>query len=198
MEENEKIWSYEFEKDKRLQPGQLLLSEPFMTDENFRRTVVLLCSHTEEEGTVGLIVNKPINIRLHDVLENFPPFRAKVYLGGPVGTDTIQFVHSLGDEIEGSIKLSEHLYWGGNFEQMRELISAGNIKQDDVRFYLGYSGWGMGQLKQEMEDSSWIIGKATYKYIFQSDNNTLWRDVMRGMGGIYSTMAGYPENPILN
>ncbi|MCW5908372.1 MAG: YqgE/AlgH family protein [Chitinophagales bacterium] len=198
MSNDDKTWGYQFEKHKEIRAGKLLLSEPFMYDENFRRTVVLVCSHDEQNGTVGIILNKPINLRLNDVVEDFPPFKAKLFLGGPVATDTLQFLHSLGDEIEGSIKLSEHLYWGGNFEQLRNLVSAGKIKADDVHFYLGYSGWSAGQLLQEMKDNSWIIAKANYRHVFQSDTNLLWREVMKALGGIYSTMAGYPENPILN
>lgn len=198
MSDNESIWSYDFEKDKEIVPGRLLLSEPFMFDENFRRTVVLLCSHDDENGTVGVILNKPINLRLNDVVEEFPQFKGKLYLGGPVATDTLQFIHSLGDEIEGSVKLSDHVYWGGNFEQLRTLVTAGKLKPDDVKFYLGYSGWETGQLLQEMKDNSWIIAKGNYKHIFQSDVNTLWKNVMKEMGGVYDTMANYPENPTLN
>lgn len=198
MDENERIWSYEFEKGKDITPGKMLLSEPFMFDENFKRTVVLVCSNDEENGTVGLILNKPINIRLQDVIDNFPPIKAKVFLGGPVGTDTIQFIHSLGDEIEGSRKLNDHLYWGGNFKQITDKIRNGEVKADDVTFYLGYSGWEPKQLQEEMEDNSWIVGKAQYKHIFRSDYLNLWRDVMTDMGGVYATMANYPESPILN
>ncbi|HWB64373.1 MAG TPA: YqgE/AlgH family protein, partial [Chitinophagales bacterium] len=115
MVDDDKIWSYEYEKSKGLKQGQLLLSEPFMLDENFRRTVVLVCEHTAENGTVGLILNKPVNLRLNEVVEGFPAFDTKVYLGGPVGTDTLQFLHCMGDEIEGGIQLAENLYWGGNF-----------------------------------------------------------------------------------
>jgi putative transcriptional regulator len=198
MEENDNIWSYEHEKAKSLKAGQLLLSEPFMIDENFRRTVVLVCEHNNENGTVGLIVNKPINLELNDVIEGFPPFKGKLFLGGPVGTDTLQFLHALGDEIEGSIKLSDHLYWGGNFEQMKTMISVGKIRSSDIRFFLGYSGWSPGQLEQEMRDNSWIVTPAMYRHIFQTPHDALWKEVMRSMGGIYSTMAGYPENPTLN
>lgn len=198
MDENEKIWSYEFEKDKAITAGQLLLSEPFMFDENFKRTVVLVCEHTEENGTVGLIVNKPINLKLNDIVEGFPPFNGKVFLGGPVGTDTLQFLHSLGDKIEDSVELTKGLYWGGNFEQTRLMLTTGEVKPDEIRFYLGYSGWAANQLMQEMKVNSWIISPAKSKHIFQSDFNKLWKEVMAEMGGIYNTMAGYPENPMLN
>lgn len=198
MSNEEKQWSYDFEKEKTVIPGSLLLSEPFMFDENFRRTVVLVCSHTAAEGTVGIILNKPVNLRLNDIVEEFPAFKGKMFLGGPVGTDTLQFIHSLGEEIEGSVRISDHIYWGGDFEQLRSLVNLGKVKPDDVRFYLGYSGWSTGQLQQELEDNSWIIAKATFKYIFQSDYNLLWKTIMKDMGGVYETMANYPENPILN
>jgi putative transcriptional regulator len=147
-----KIWSYDFEKSKELKAGQLLLSEPFMPDENFRRTVVLVCEHTPDNGTVGLIINKPINLRLNDIMEDFPAFKGKVFLGGPVGTDTLQFLHSLGNLVEGSVKLAENLYWGGNFEQIKMLMLEEKIKPNDIRFYLGYSGWTVGQLHSELKE----------------------------------------------
>jgi len=198
MVDDDKIWSYEYEKSKALKAGQLLLSEPFMPDENFRRTVVLVCEHTADNGTVGLIINKPINLRLNDIMEDFPPFKGKAFLGGPVGTDTLQFLHVLGDQVEDSVKLGENLYWGGNFEQIKRLMLEEKIQPNDIRFYLGYSGWSVGQLDGELKDNSWIITPATSKHIFQTPHEILWREVMRNMGGIYSTMAGYPENPALN
>ena len=198
MVDDEKIWSYEFEKSKELKAGQLLLSEPFMPDENFRRTVVLVCEHNHENGTVGLILNKPINLRLTEIMEDFPPFKGKVFLGGPVGTDTLQFLHALGDQVDGSVQLAENLYWGGDFEQVKQLMRNETIKPDDIRFYLGYSGWTPGQLQGELKENAWIITQASNKQIFQTPYESLWREVMRNMGGIYSTMAGYPENPALN
>ncbi|MES2619456.1 MAG: YqgE/AlgH family protein [Bacteroidota bacterium] len=198
MDGNEKIWSYEFEKDKTITAGQLLLSEPFMFDENFKRTVVLVCEHNEENGTVGLILNKPVNLKLNDVVEGFPSFNAKVFLGGPVGTDTLQFVHSLGNKIEDSVQLTTGLYWGGNFEQMKLMLETGQIQAEQIRFFLGYSGWGPDQLVQEMKVNSWIVSPGKSKYIFKADFNHLWKTVMTEMGGIYNTMAGYPENPMLN
>ncbi|MFN8286122.1 MAG: YqgE/AlgH family protein [Chitinophagales bacterium] len=198
MDSENTLWNYDFEKEKDIKPGSLLLSEPFMFDENFRRTVVLVCEHTEPNGTVGIIVNKPIDLRLQEVVEDFPQFNGKLFLGGPVGTDTLQFIHSLGDKIEGSIKLSEKLYWGGNFDQLKSLIAEGQVAPYEVNFYLGYSGWSSAQLETELKDNSWIIAQATPKHIFHSDYSKLWKMVMKEMGGVYNTMAGYPENPMLN
>ena len=198
MDGNENVWSYEFEKGKGVTPGKLLLSEPFMFDENFRRTVVLVCEHTESNGTVGLILNKPINLRLNDVVEGFPPFKGKIFLGGPVGTDTMQFVHKLGDKIENSLKLAENLYWGGNFEQLKDMMASGEVMPDDVRFFLGYSGWSKGQLEDELKDNSWIIAEASSQHLFDVPHELLWKSIMKELGGVYTTMAGYPENPTLN
>ncbi len=196
--QDENIWSYEFEKEKEIVPGQLLLSEPFMYDENFRRTVVLICEHTQENGTVGLILNKPVNLRLNDVVAGFPPFKGKVFLGGPVGTDTLQFVHCLGEKVENSLQLAENIFWGGNFEQLKEMMTNGEVQPDEVRFFLGYSGWSANQLEEEMKTNSWILSQAKYRHVFKDDFNTLWKDVMQQMGGVYNTMASYPESPILN
>ncbi|HRN95370.1 MAG: YqgE/AlgH family protein [Chitinophagales bacterium] len=191
------IWSYEYEKDKQITPGKLLLSEPFMLDENFSRTVVLVCEHDMENGTMGLILNKPVKIRLNEIVPTLPPFAGKIYLGGPVGTDTMQFVHRLGEKIEGSVELADGLFWGGSFEQIKLLIENNNVKPDDIAFYIGYSGWGAEQIQDEMKSSSWIISQAKASYIFNYQDN-IWREALKEMGGIYATMAGYPENPILN
>jgi putative transcriptional regulator len=196
--ETDKIWGYEFEKDKGIKSGRLLLAEPFMMDENFRRTVVLVCDHNYATGTVGLILNKPINLRLTEVVEDFPEFKAKLFLGGPVGTDTLQFLHRLGDEIEGSLQLSQKLFWGGNFEQLKTMIEKRLVASDDVRFFLGYSGWSFGQLDEELKSNSWVVTDAGYKHIFETPADNLWKEVMKNMGGVYNTMAGYPENPTLN
>lgn len=198
MENEKPLWNYDFEKEKEIKPGCLLLSEPFMFDENFRRTVVLICEHNGDNGTVGIIINKPIDLRLQEVVEDFPAFPGKLFLGGPVGTDTLQFLHSLGDKIEGSVKLSDKLYWGGNFENLKTLIRNNEVAPYEVSFYLGYSGWSPGQLETEMKDNSWIVAEATNKHIFHSDYSKLWKSVMKDMGGVYNTMAGYPENPMLN
>ena len=193
------VWSHDNEKGKPLQAGSLLLSEPFMWDENFRRTVILVCRHHSIEGTSGVILNKPVQLNLEDLIENFPKgFDGKLYLGGPVGTDMIQMVHTMGHKITDSMKLAEGIWWGGNFDQLRKLIRQGEITSQHVRFYVGYSGWDARQLQDEIKDNSWIIAQAKHEYIFNDDPDGIWRKVMNDMGGLYQTMASYPEDPNLN
>jgi putative transcriptional regulator len=198
-DQNTPIWSFDLEKDKPLQAGTILLSEPFMWDENFRRTVILVCKHHSIEGTTGVILNKPVKLELEDLLESFPKgFNGQLYLGGPVGTDLIQILHTMGDRLEGSQKMCDGVYWGGDFHQLKKLIRQGEITNRHIRFYIGYSGWDAQQLRDELKDNSWILADARHKYIFDDDPDGLWRRIMNDMGGIYHTMASYPENPNLN
>ncbi|MCD4737049.1 MAG: YqgE/AlgH family protein, partial [Bacteroidales bacterium] len=75
--------------------GKILISEPFLTDYYFKRSVVLLAEHNED-GSFGLILNKPVNLEFNDILKNFPTFHGQMFLGGPVKTDSLFFIHTLG------------------------------------------------------------------------------------------------------
>ena len=156
MAEQDIIWSYEFEKNKTLKPGQLLLSEPFMYDENFKRTVVLICEHNLTNGTVGLILNKPINLRLNELVENFPPFNEPVFLGGPVGAETIQFLHASEGKIEDSILI----YKKGNDYDVVIPKSYVVIRQlEDMDYqYLDYLQTNEGKLS--LEQTQTLLGTA--------------------------------------
>lgn len=197
MSEPNKIWSYALEKHKKVGPGQLLLAEPFMLDDNFRRTAVLLCDHGEENGTVGIILNKPINLRMNDVMEGFPEYNGRIFLGGPVQTDSLMFLHTNGG-VEGCKKLNNNLFWGGKFEHIKTLVNTGVLNETNIRFYLGYAGWSSEQLAEELKDNSWIIAPAKSSHVFECIEETLWHDVLTSLGGVYTTMAGYPEDPLLN
>jgi len=177
--------------------GELLLAEPFMMDQNFRRSVVLICE-SKEEGVFGLILNKPLELKLNDALAEFPAFDASLHFGGPVQTDTLHYLHNLGDDIEGSVKLSNGLYWGGNFEAIKAMIEQESVKPADIRFFLGYAGWGYGQLVDEMRENSWIIAGARAEHVFSSKPDELWKEVLNSLGGDYKLMSNFPESPLLN
>src|SRR5664279_3457863 len=125
--------------------GKLLVSEPFLNDPNFKRTIILLTEHSEE-GSVGFILNKPTDLKFNDTVDDFPDFDAPIYFGGPVQLNALQFIHKAGKVIEGSIEISDGLYWGGNFDSLRDLVEAHAVDPDDFRFFIGYSGWEDGQL----------------------------------------------------
>lgn len=184
----------------KLQKGSLLLAEPFMNDPNFKRTVVLLTEYSEEEGSVGFVLSRPLPMRLNEVLEGMGSFNARLNYGGPVQNDTLHYVHTMGDILEGSHEVQDGIYWGGNFEALKAMIQAGTVKKEEILFFLGYSGWSAGQLEDEMSEKSWIVfNELNDKMLFSNSRpEELWKQVLKTMGGDYAQMVNYPEDPRLN
>ncbi len=178
--------------------GDLLISEPFLPDPNFERTVVLICENNSD-GTIGFILNKPSMLHLGDVFEDLVHFEKKVMVGGPVEQNSLHFIHRGSVNLEGGNKIGDGIYWGGNFEQMKVLIQQDNIDTGDVMYFLGYSGWAPGQLDRELKEKSWIVSpKATMAQVFELDPEMLWREVLKKMGGKYRMFSNYPTDPRLN
>ncbi len=183
--------------EQKPQKGKLLISEPFLNDPNFKRTIILLIEKNEE-GCIGFILNKPTELKLKDAIEDYPDFDSTVYYGGPVQLNTLQFIHKAGDIIEGSMDIGNGLYWGGSFEQLKTLIAEGKVKAEDFRFFIGYSGWGEGQLEDEMKINSWIVADSKIEDIFSEEPDKLWREILKGMGKKFAILASFPENPSVN
>ncbi|MBY0426374.1 MAG: YqgE/AlgH family protein [Cytophagales bacterium] len=177
--------------------GKILISEPFLPDPNFERTVVLVCDHNED-GTFGLVLNKPSNLKLCDVIEEVVMENQQLYLGGPVEQNTLHYIHRLGDLIDDSIPLGNNLYWSGNFEQVKQLINLETIQPEDIRFFIGYSGWSKGQLMEELSANSWFVSDANGNDIFDLEPEQLWRGILKKMGGKYKMYANFPVDPRLN
>lgn len=177
--------------------GTFLLSNPFLADPNFRRSVVLLTEH-DEDGSVGFILNKPTNLTLMEAIPDFPDFEGNLYLGGPVQPETLHFLHVIDALSHGAESVRDGVYWGGNYDLLREMISRGEVHPDQIRFFMGYSGWGARQLDGEMKAKSWIVSKATRDFTFTADPQNLWKDVLCSMGRKYQLMSNYPLDPSLN
>ena len=177
--------------------GKLLLSEPFQKDLYFKRTVVLLTEHNDM-GTVGFILNKPLDIKIHEAIDDFPEFDCPLYFGGPVSKNQLFYIHTLGDRLEGSVEIAPGIFWGGSFDTMRALIQDGMIQPGEVRFFAGYSGWEPTQLDKELEEKSWIIANSSKDYIMNNNTNKLWSTILKNMGQTYAVMANFPEDPSLN
>lgn len=178
--------------DQEVTQGKILLAEPFMLDPNFKRSAVLLCEHNEE-GTVGFILNKPLNMRIDELVDGFPEFDSEVLFGGPVQTDTIHYIHNVGDLLEDSREVTDGVFWGGDFEKLKFLISSQLIQPNNIRFFVGYSGWSEGQLDDEMDFGSWLVAEMHANYLFKSNPDDLWQQVMENMGNTYSVIAQMPE-----
>lgn len=186
-------------KTNNLNPtkGRLLLSEPFMGDYYFGRSVILLAEHNNE-GSVGVILNKPATVGLNEILKDFPVFEGPVYIGGPVETNSLFYIHTLGDQIEGSVEIRDGIYWGGDIEAVKEMILLKMLKPDDIRFYIGYSGWGEEQLKSELKKNSWLVTIAEKETIFDSDPLALWSNLVEKMGKDYQYWNKFPIDPNMN
>jgi len=177
--------------------GKFLVSEPALLDYFFERSIILLAEHNKD-GSFGVIINKPVNIKLNEVISDIPPNDFKVFLGGPVSPDNLFFVHMLGDIIEDSIPITENLYWGGNFDQIKELVAEHRISQDKIHFYLGYSGWTANQLDQELESKSWVVVNSSTDAVFSQKPFDLWREYLMKLGDKYAIWANQPMDPFLN
>jgi putative transcriptional regulator len=186
-------------KSNNIKPaqGKILISEPFLNDFYFKKSVVLLAEHNEE-GSFGFIINKPIKIKASELLKDFADFEPKIYLGGPVKTDTIYAIHSLGKKIPDSKKIINGLYWGGNVEVIFELMSAKKINAEDISFYIGYSGWSANQLNNELNEKSWIVLNPTIEQILTKTPENLWSEKLKTMGSEYAIWANPPVSPSLN
>lgn len=177
--------------------GCLLISEPFMSDPYFKRSVILITEHNEQ-GSFGLIINKPIPMYLHEAVENAPSFDSKLGLGGPVQKETLHYLHRLGNRIPNSTHVLDDVYWGGDFETIKEMMRTGEIQPGDIRLFVGYAGWEENQLVGEMKTNSWIITRATANQIFTPKPKDLWSTILQRMGLPYAYMVKLPEDPRLN
>ncbi len=178
-------------------PGILLIADPFLKDPNFLRTVVFLCEH-RNEGSFGLVLNKQIEQTLDQLIADMEGFSFPVYYGGPVQMDTLHFLHQYPDLIPDAIKVGNDIYWGGNFESLTALIKNNSIDRSKIKFFVGYSGWGDGQLSGEMEEKSWLTVSASSNLVFGTAHDEIWKDSLRHLGGEYEAMVNYPIDPQLN
>lgn len=177
--------------------GILLISDPFLKDPNFMRTVVFLCEH-QEQGSFGFVLNRKFENTLDEILPDLEGFRLPVYYGGPVQMDTLHFLHQYPDEIPGSVEVIKGVYWGGDFELLQQMIRNHRIDENKIRFFIGYSGWGSGQLADELNEKSWLTVKAVSKLIFHPQHNEIWKESLKRLGGDYEMMINFPIDPQLN
>ena len=177
--------------------GIVLISEPFSNDNYFKRSVVLLTEHSEE-GSVGFILNKPIEARINEFINNFPKCNAKVYIGGPVSTDTVHFLHSRKDLFPTSKKIGTDIYWGGSFTALKKAIKEKTIKDSELLLFIGYSGWDGNQLQSEIENNYWTATTISKEIIMSPNKDNIWKETLQNLGGKFKIWGNAPETPDLN
>ena len=189
----------DLDPDNKLAParGRMLVSGPYLPDPYFRRTVVLLCEHNEE-GSFGFVLNRHMELDVNDLMENMPPVSARVSIGGPVQSGELYYLHTLGPHVSGSTEVVDGVFMGGDYDQLRSILRTDAKLAKHVRFFVGYSGWELGQLEKELEQRSWLITHADKRRIMNTKIEDLWADTLRGMGKEYAPLANFPEDPALN
>jgi len=182
--------------------GKILVSEPFLKDFYFKRSIVLLAEHNED-GTFGLVLNKPTSIKISEVIndESFhvsEDFDSNVFLGGPVKTDSLFFIHTRNDLIDNCIKIIDGLFWGGDIKLVNHLIENNALSKNDIRFYIGYSGWEPKQLEQELKEHSWVVANTNVDFLLKNPPENLWKNAVKLLGKEYAEWVNYPIDPQLN
>jgi len=177
--------------------GRILISEPFSSSFYFKRSVILLTEH-DKDGSVGYILNKPVEVDFDKMFTNFPDINIHVSLGGPVNTDRIYYLHTLGkDLIPGSIRIVGNIYWGGNFNLLLDLLRSGAVKEWQVKFFVGYSGWSENQLADEISKNYWLVSELSATEIMDSSND-IWKLAVSKLAPRYRIWANFPEDASLN
>lgn len=176
--------------------GRILLSEPFIPNAIFKRSVLLLADHGEK-GSFGLIINKPTEYSISEVAFDFPNCDMPVYLGGPVESDHLFFLHT-STEIVDSFEVLPGLYWGGNLDQIKLMIHTKELTSANFRFFLGYSGWTEEQLETELNQESWIVSEAHVSDVFGENPHQLWTTLIKRFGDTYLNWLKIPINPQMN
>lgn len=191
------IYLFMVKKDLKPEKGKLLISKPFLHDPYFKRSVVFLTEHNKD-GTVGFILNKPVDISINEAVDEFPEFNSKLYIGGPVQRDSLYYLHTMGNTICDSVEVAKGIYWGGNFEVLKVMIESNKISKNELKFFMGYSGWDKKQLEKEMKNDSWIVAPAKVEHIIGDDPGNLWSNVLKSFGKEYAMLANFSEHPSLN
>lgn len=187
---------FKYKNNHKPTKGCLLISEPHLPDNNFDRSVIYLCEHNEH-GSFGLVLNKPSGHTLNKIVSG-NELECLVGVGGPVENNTLHYLYRNSPIINGRVEVGENIYWGGDFEEIVDWLQLNKV-EDDVLFFIGYSGWSKGQLEEEIERNSWIVfPDAPEQLVFETRKRNLWKEVLKEMGGRFSVFANYPSDPRLN
>ena len=187
-------------KNKNYKKGSLLIANPVLPDPNFSRTVILLCDH-DEQGSFGLVINRSTQLKAPDLFLNInilKSYNEKIYLGGPVSQSMVFFLCRSPSAAGKLDEICSGVYLGSNLETLESLYASLENPEQDIRFYLGYSGWSGGQLAEEMEQNSWLVQKANEQFIFLDSESLIWPQAVNSLGEKYQYLTKAPVNPQWN
>jgi putative transcriptional regulator len=188
---------FPLQEPKQIKKGDLLISEPLLPDSNFARSVILICDDTNQEH-IGFVINKIYpNYRLNHLVTMFEQIDKEVRLGGPVQQNVIQVLHK-NPSISETCDVSDGIYWGGDFDEIRNKILTNEMSIDDTWFFLGYSGWYKNQLKKELEENSWLVLRHDLSEIMSFHPEEIWKKCVLLLEKKFHFMTKFPTDPRLN
>ncbi len=189
-------FSFKIKTGVEPEAGKILIAEPLLPDPHFKRSVVYLCSH-KDDGSFGFVLNKPLDKTLDYFIESLEQEGIPVFLGGPVDSTSIHFMHTKGNLLGGELA-GEDIYFDGDFQQAISLLEDGIISKKDILFFVGYSGWGKEQLEDEIDKKSWLVSETSQTEIFTSNKKTIWEDSILALDKEFHVLTKLPKDPSLN
>lgn len=186
---------FSFKNKLKPQKGRILISDPFQSDEYFQRSVVYLCEHSNQ-GTFGFVLNNLVDINLNQLHPSFPNIPIEMSIGGPVETESMYFIHTLGNELNDSILIDKNICMGGDFRQLYSFITLEHIQANQIKFFLGYSGWSPGQLDEEINRNAWVVAEIEDSIdVMNNQSADAWNQFMKKMGQKFNIMTNFPLDP---
>ena len=181
----------------KVERGNILISYPFLEDDYFYRSVICMIEHNEE-GSFGLIINKKMPHKIGEAVPLLAHLNNSIYMGGPVDTQSLFFLHPYKD-LKDTMFVTEGLYMNGDVYELKDMLELEFAKEEDIRFYLGYAGWGIGQLQGEIDEKSWLISNPNAPLVFdESPDDLVWRKSVELLGEEYKDLAKFPIDPQMN
>ena len=185
--------------DLEIAKGKFLIAMPILSDPNFRQTVVLLCEHGPE-GSLGLVVNRPTDVEVSKLLEDFPDLHAvaglpdagRMHSGGPVNQNGMLILCRREEEYSNQGILKD-VYLITDLAELKKTGEAGPHHKM-IRCYLGYAGWAPGQLEAEMKAGAWRLVAGDAGLIFNDNPSDVWQEIMRRMGRDWAIYASMPPD----
>lgn len=176
--------------------GSLLVAEPYLEQQCFRHAVISLI--TCDDSPLGVVLNHRMEHHLCDALDEAVGIAAAqpLYAGGPVGSDRLLYVHTLGDIIDDSTEYSPGLWVGGDTQQIIDYINdSGEDAEGRVRFLVGYSGWGDKQLQDELDEHVWAVAPTLpARELLTGWGDAYWHKIVRAMGPHYRRWLAHPAD----
>ncbi len=173
--------------------GSLLVAHPNMLDPNFRRAVLFISAHDPSDGALGVIINRPLDKQVADLVSETPPdglADVPVFLGGPVGKNQLMFAAFEWQKGKG-LKLNHNV-------GLKEANEEADQNLASICAFVGYAGWEPGQLEAELKQKAWLLQEPSRSVLKPDRLPKLWFDIMRGLGPWYKMLAVAPDDPSLN